>query len=544
MKKSLATLGTLLITLMVSTSIYALDNLPLQIDFEAASNYTSDDLYEINNDLVMRYPDILEIEILGYSYDANPIYVIRLGENLKEKTIYVTKMHGLIESGTHSREVANPVITSSMLRDYVMDYYDDSHLEDVNMGDILKSSVFHFVINSNPDGYNISKFGAEGLTTESAYTTLLSIGDYEFSDYKANSRGVDLNRNYPDIYYDTQTNQWVDIWNIKRNNYNSDVPSGAYYFGEYAGSEVETQIMMAYLLSYDFRFYLSYHSKGEVIYGNYTQAPLAARRYINQYANIASEITGYAIPDVEEAWVSSGYMGDYVVNNTLKPNITIETISTEVTLPDVSGDDIIEAYNLTYSVPYEFMELSISKGYFKYKLYVDGQYIRDYDNKEYAYAIADKMGGTIIIAEGIPALTKERLVTREEFVESMMKLIPIDEDFNDYSAAQFNDTDSQLVHYAKYKGIVKGHDNFFSPSEPISYLESAIILYRIDKVLNKNMYLTPSNSLDTTLTTIIPDWALAQVMYGIEMDYLPALTDFKQILSREDYNSILEKYVF
>lgn len=417
MKTLLTTLFIIFLSFVgntVSANDALSDNL---IDFNIASSYTSESLYKINASLVEAYPELLEMEIIGYSYDQQPIYVIRLGNTLNHSNLYVNKMHGLIESGTHSREVANPVLTSKILSDYVIDYYKDDYLKDVHIKDLLEHCVLHFVINSNPDGYNIAKHGSLSITTENAYNYLLSIEDTDYSNYKANIRGVDLNRNYQDCYYDIPTGKWVDKWSVKENSYTSDKASGAYYAGEFPGSEVETQIMMAYLLSYDFRYYLSFHSKGEVIYGNFTYLDETSQAYISTYKDLASAITGYAIPPYYESELSSGYMSDFIVNNTLKPAITVETIPSNVTLPFIDASHLSKAYEDTYTLPYRFMQTALDDGYFDYLLYVDGRYQRDFQNELYAQAIASQQNGVIIKREDTwPSLYLGTTFTLEKFL--------------------------------------------------------------------------------------------------------------------------------
>lgn len=516
-----------------------------KIDFANAHTYTSEDLYKMNLALTEAYPDLLEIEVLGYSYDLEPIYVLRLSNTLNSSNLYVSKMHGLIESGTHSREVANPVLTSRIIYDYVLDYINDEHLPDIDVRDILDTSVLHFVINSNPDGYNIAKFGINGLRTESAYTRLLSVDDTEYFNYKANTNGVDLNRNYPDIYYDIQSNTWIDKWSVKRNKHNTEEPSGAYYFGPYAGSEIETQIMMTYLLRYDFRYYLSYHSKGEVIFGNYRYLDPMTVEHVAEYRELASESTGYRIPTYYESDVSSGYMGDFIINNTLKPAITIETIPYEVTLPYITAKHLQNAYEQTYDLPYLFMKKAATDGYFNYRLYVDGRYVRDYDNEAYAHAIAKRDGGTII--EGgskSPTLYQNNIVTRAEFlVEALAArtLPPADDTTEQIS---FQDISDPLITRAKNLGIVNGYNNEFHPERSINFLEASAILHRID-VLSGNVMAhntTASRSRPSNESSQLPEWAAVSVQHCINQGYLSSAQDMLTHVERKAFETLMDLY--
>lgn len=511
------------------------------LSFENAHLYSSQDLYFMNLALIDAYPELLEMEILGYSYDHQPIYVMRLSNSLKQSNLYVTKMHGLIESGTHAREVANPVLTSMMLRDYIKDYIDDTYLPEINVQEMLEGSVLHFVINSNPDGYNIAKFGIASIKSESAYVKLLSLHDKNYSNYKANTRGVDLNRNYPDTYYDTGLNKWVNQWSIKTNAYTSDKPSGAYFFGYQPASELETIALMDYLLSYDFRYYLSYHSKGEVIYGKYTYMTSDVSNHIMTYTSLASTITGYPIPKFYESDASSGYMGNYIVNNTLKPAITIETIPYYITLPNVDSDDLKKAYQETYTLPYAFMSKALEDGYSDYRLYVNNRYIRDFSNLIYAKAIAEREGGVIVDhGNAKPNLYLNEMVSREEFIVALLRDIEID-DQDLENLELFNDTDNKTIHFARSKGIVNGYMNQFFPNRNISYLEAAITLYRYDQLFTDDATITTTrtSTVDEVPDETVPVWAYDAVQYCINKGYMTPHTAYNTFLKRADFEDLL-----
>ena len=156
--------------------------------------------------------------MLGQSYDGKPIYVVIMTENTKETLkrddLNVYRMHYLIEAGTHARETVNPAIVLKIIEDYAIDYYNDGHIKEFNVKDELSIAVIHFIPLLNPDGHDLAKIGLASVETEVGKQIINSIKDKNYSEWKANLRGVDINRNFPDRYLDKTTKQWIEKWQV------------------------------------------------------------------------------------------------------------------------------------------------------------------------------------------------------------------------------------------------------------------------------------------------------------------------------------------
>ncbi len=365
--------------------------------------YTSDDMYKLSEKLVERYSDILEMDVIGKSTDGKPIYVIRMTDSIKNyiEEDYVNKMHLLIDAGLHSRETYNSFVLLKTIEDYAKDYYDNSIIPDIDVKNLLVNNVVHLIVNCNPDGYDLTKFGLDSVQNQNTKDYLINnISDKNYSYFKANIKGVDLNRNFEDIYYNTISDKWVNQWNVNYVPLVSYRPSSQFYSGSAENSEAETQALSKYYLKYDFRAYLSYHSQGRVIY--YYQGH-HSNQYNNlgrDYSEITKNITNYTImPD--DGIIGYGYASYFVANNTLKPFITVET--TVGTLPTPINLYKTEYENRKlYKLPAEFLNKIQSTGYYDYKIYVNNTYLRDIMDKEYAYALAKKLGGIVIESKGRP----------------------------------------------------------------------------------------------------------------------------------------------
>jgi len=378
-----------------------LDNPLLRLQW--GTGYSSEDYSEIAKELVSRYPDILAYKSIGYSHDGKEIYSIVMTEDVNKAVgrddFRTFRMHYLIDAGVHGRETVNPAILIKQIEDYAADYYKDSHIRDFNLRDILSKSVFHFVPLVNPDGHDLAKFGFASLDSDSARDRLSSIEDKDYSQWKANALGVDLNKNFPDFYLQDGANGLTDKWQVYPGDFYSMNPAGEYYPGTSPGSEPETRALMEYMKSFDFRSYVSYHSRGNIVYYEYNWYPESYRSNSLELAQKTREVTGYRL--IPDTGAGSGYSTSYHAALSLKPSLTVETLSYYTDLPS-GNDTYLEAYERTWLLPLHYQLLGESTGYFPYRLYVDGKYVRDYPDEAYARAIARSLGGEIILGEGVP----------------------------------------------------------------------------------------------------------------------------------------------
>ena len=367
------------------------------------ASYSSDDLYRTAVNLTARYPEILTLEIIGRSVDMNPIYVLVLTADVKEtmerEDINVYRKHYFVEAGTHARENANPSIVMKQIEDFCKDYYDDVHIEEFSLSEMLEGAVIHFVPLVNPDGYDLVLDGLGSVRTFMGKEALAGVNDTDYVKFKANLAGVDINRNYPLEYFDPSTGRWVRNISKNTNALYSSVPRGSYYPGPISGSEPETRAIMRYILKYDFRNYISYHSRGNAIIASTDWFGEEYTLRQSKLAAIASDVTGYDIlMSYDEN--GSGYFSDFAAAQTLKPTVTVETTTAELPTSQLY---FAEAYKRTYLLPLYFVTEGERQGYFKYRLYVNGRYERDFSQLDYANYHAVRMGGIITIGEGIPA---------------------------------------------------------------------------------------------------------------------------------------------
>lgn len=211
--------------------------------------------------------------------------------------------------GTHTRPVG--IATYAMhAREWVTAYLAMQH---VRRG--LVTGAVWIVPLVNPDGALLVQEGAEAVRGEERERLCVMNGGTDFSLWKANARGVDLNVN------------WDAKWGTGAQNVR--FPAPANYIGPAPCSEPETRALRDFTLQVRPDFTLSYHTKGEVVYWHFHQPPLRARRD-RRLAEVLSRVTGYPLA---EARGSAGGYKDWCVEKLKIPAFTVEAGRDELSHP-------------------------------------------------------------------------------------------------------------------------------------------------------------------------------------------------------------------
>lgn len=159
----------------------------------------------------------------------------------------------------------------------------------------------------NPDGALLSEIGLSSVS-ERRRKFLLSLngGSFDFSQWKANAEGVDLNVNF-----DAR-------WGTGIQNVRSPAPEN--YIGKAPFSAPESRALKQFTEEISPDFTVSFHTKGEEIYWKFHQPPLRASRD-KRLAKLLSAATGYPL---REAKGSAGGYKDWCIEKRGIPAFTIE----------------------------------------------------------------------------------------------------------------------------------------------------------------------------------------------------------------------------
>ena len=252
--------------------------------------------------LQARYP-FLETGTIGTSVLGRNLYYIRLGNGANE-VCYNGAHHGL--------EWITAPLLMKFIENFSRAYSTGASIRGYNLREIWNRSSIYIVPMVNPDGVNIA---LEGPSPQNPfYSALLAWNDTgrPFSEvWQANTRGVDLNRNYPAGWGEAKAQE---------PSLGIDGPGPTRYGGPMPLSEPETQAMAAFTRQHRFRLVIAYHSQGRVIFWQFRDiVPPGAR----EIAELFSRASGYAIASTPAEAAYAGYK-DWFIDQYRRPGYTIE----------------------------------------------------------------------------------------------------------------------------------------------------------------------------------------------------------------------------
>ena len=168
---------------------------------------------------------------------------------------------------------------------------------------------------------------------------------------------------------------------VSNKNVVSKSPAPRYYFGEYAGSEKETQVVMDYINKYSYNLLIDYHSQGEIVFWGMWTMPEEYVNYNKKIANLVQTVNGYKPYINYSDEHGSGYITDYFASVQYAPAITIETTKAR-SLPYVSNSMRNDVFNKNKNTTKELVlynELNIPNGLGDTTLYTsDGKFYGNY----------------------------------------------------------------------------------------------------------------------------------------------------------------------
>ncbi|MGP4038853.1 M14 family metallopeptidase [Gracilibacillus sp. D59] len=240
------------------------------------------------------YPDIIQTKTIGKSVDGRNLYAVKLGTGKKE--IFLNASH-------HAREHMTTNVLMEMIDEYAYAYENGANFGGYQVKKVLDEVSIWFVPMVNPDGVMLVQQGASSARNPDKVISINN-GSRDFKHWKANIRGVDLNRQYPYL--------WRTVAN------DPGYPSYGFYKGVAPLSEPETQAVYNFTNQHNFLAAVAYHSSGQLIYTRY-----GFDSHSRNIANGVENITGYTPVDLQTSTSGAGYTDWFVYNKNL-PGITPE----------------------------------------------------------------------------------------------------------------------------------------------------------------------------------------------------------------------------
>lgn len=244
--------------------------------------YTYKQMQTDMKELVLQYSDYCTLNPIGLSVEGRSIYDFVIGNPKAGNSL-------LVVSTLHAREYICSTVLMREIEYYLRNY--NSPIDGTIPAELLNNIQIHYVVMANPDGVTISQT--------------------KHARWKANSRGVDLNRNFP-------AKKFVVVGKKGSEGYS----------GKKALSEPETKAITALTqnLKNDQNLLgvINYHAMGQIVFGDCSNKNIKIET--QTMYKIARDLTGYKDAGGYSSGKSSGggSYREYVMDMLKIPSITLE----------------------------------------------------------------------------------------------------------------------------------------------------------------------------------------------------------------------------
>ncbi|MEQ6389504.1 M14 family zinc carboxypeptidase [Bacillaceae bacterium S4-13-58] len=270
--------------------------------FFAEKIVQTDDIYTYENlqsdleKLDEEYGPLVEVYSVESTKYGRTIYLVKLG--FGEANVFYNGSH-------HAREWFSTMLTMNMIEEYAKAYDDESEIDRYDIRELFNQTSIWFVPMVNPDGVTLQQLGLKAFP-EQDHEQLLEMngGSYDFTRWKANAEGIDLNRQYP--------TGWEE-------SYTTEGPSWSNYKGTKPFETIETQIMRNLTTIIQPEISIAYHTSGQIVYWNLNMSPEHKKRD-TRIAETYQQLSGYTLMQVG---YGAGYT-DWVIEELDLPALTPE----------------------------------------------------------------------------------------------------------------------------------------------------------------------------------------------------------------------------
>lgn len=282
----------------------------MQKSVDARKKYDSQALRNDLEKLKEHFP-FIQINILGKSVLENDIYEIRIGRGSR-------KVH--MNGSFHANEWITSAILMSYVNDYLLAVTNGGKINNLETFPIYQHVDISIVPMVNPDGVDLVLNGPDERVRDKVVR--INEGSMDFTGWKANINGVDLN------------NQFPAFWEIEKERKEPKSPAPRDYPGEAPLSEPEAKIMAKLAEERKFNRMIAFHTQGKEFYWGYENfEPSESAMLANEFARLS----GYkAVQNVDS---HAGYK-DWFIQEFRQPGFTLELGKGINPLPLSQFDDI------------------------------------------------------------------------------------------------------------------------------------------------------------------------------------------------------------
>ena len=289
--------------------------------------YTYEEMEKDLEIFARAFPETMELRTLGKTADKREIYCFILGRADAGERIFLS-------GAIHGREYMTSQLLMEQTAEFLTKLYREETYKGYSYKELLRGKAVYVAPMANPDGVTISQQGPRGLRNPELQKLVWKIGEREggrmpcgpyYRRWKANARGVDLNRNFPAF--------WEEYQDLKGQ------PSREGYKGRAPEDQEESKALAELTRQEKFQRTVSYHSSGEVIYWDFGQKG-EFRKICRSFGERIQRITGYGLPEGWDYLDPAGYK-DWAVKERKIPSLTIEIGKAESPLPPSAFREIL-----------------------------------------------------------------------------------------------------------------------------------------------------------------------------------------------------------
>ncbi|MCP8616107.1 M14 family metallopeptidase [Salirhabdus salicampi] len=273
-------------------------SLPFRIRTKTVKNQHHYDYHQLVTDLDLLtsiFP-FIHIEQIGTSVMGKSIFEIKIGRGPK-------KIH--LNGAFHANEWITSAAIMTALNDYLLALTNEEKMNDLDVSKFYENVTLSVVPMVNPDGVDLVLNGPPHDPYFKEQAVNINEGHTNFSSWKANINGVDLN------------NQFPAKWKVEKDR-KVKHPAPRNFPGEKPLCEPEAKAMADLVEKENFHQVLAFHTQGKVIYWGYDEKePVIAETIVNEYGRVS----GYT--PVQTVDSHAGFK-DWYIQQYEQPGFTIE----------------------------------------------------------------------------------------------------------------------------------------------------------------------------------------------------------------------------
>ncbi|WP_058306497.1 M14 family metallopeptidase [Gracilibacillus massiliensis] len=259
------------------------------------NNYSYQTMLTDIQQLVTVYP-FIQTQIIGQSVLEKDIIELQIGRGSRQKHI---------NGSFHANEWITTPVIMRFINEYALALTNNNSIRGLNLLPLFETNTLSLVPMVNPDGVDLVLNGAEAAGDLRESVLALNNGSNDFSGWKANINGVDLNNQYPALW-DTEAGR------------KPTSPSPRDFPGYQPLTEPEAIAMEQLAQQRPFEIVNAFHTQGEVIFWGFQGLePPQSQTIVEEF----SRVSGYQPIQYVDSF--AGYK-DWFIQEFQQPGYTVE----------------------------------------------------------------------------------------------------------------------------------------------------------------------------------------------------------------------------